>query len=70
MNELTTTRVKAPDITCGGCANSIKSAFGRVDGVTGVEVDVATKEVCITHDGHVDREKVLETLDRAGFPAE
>lgn len=70
MNELTTTRVKAPDITCGGCANSIKNAFGRVQGVSDVEVDVTTKEVCVTHDEQVDREKVLETLDRAGFPAE
>lgn len=41
-----------------------------VSGVSDVEVDVTTKEVRVTHDEQVDREKVLETLDRAGFPAE
>ena len=36
MKEITnnqTTTVTAPEIVCGGCANSIKKAFGEVEGV-------------------------------------
>ena len=66
-NEKTT--LTAPDIVCGGCANAIKNAFGRVPGVTGVEVDVATKQVTVGHDADVTREQVAQVLEKAGFPA-
>jgi copper chaperone CopZ len=64
-----TTRVTAPDIVCGGCAGAIKKALGNVEGVNAVEVDVETKAVTIEHAPDVSREKIVETLDRAGFPA-
>jgi copper chaperone len=66
-NETNTTTVTAPDITCGGCANAIKNAFGRVEGVDQVDVDVATKQVTVH--GTVDKDRVLDVLDKAGFPA-
>jgi copper chaperone CopZ len=69
VNETVTTKVTAPDIVCGGCANAIKNAFGRVEGVTGVEVDVPTKEVSVVHKDHIDRQKILDVLDKAGFPS-
>ena len=43
------TTLTAPDIVCGGCANAIKNAFGRVAGVSEVEVDVATKQQPVTN---------------------
>ena len=66
-DETNTTTVTAPDITCGGCANAIKNAFGRVEGVDQVDVDVATK--LVTVHGTVDKDRVLDVLDKAGFPA-
>jgi copper chaperone len=66
-DETNTTTVTAPDITCGGCANAIKNAFGRVEGVDQVDVDVATKQVTVH--GTVDKDRVLDVLDKAGFPA-
>ena len=68
-NETNTTTVTAPDITCGGCANAIKNAFGRVDGVEQVDVDVATKQVTVRHAAEVDRTRIVDILDQAGFPA-
>jgi copper chaperone len=68
-NETNTTTVTAPDITCGGCANAIKNAFGRVDGVGEVEVDIATKQVTVRHGENVDKDKIVDVLDKAGFPA-
>ena len=65
----TITTVTAPDITCGGCANAIKNAFGRVEGVDDVQVDVETKQVTVRHAEAVGKEKIIDVLDQAGFPA-
>lgn len=64
-NQVTT--VTAPEIVCGGCASSIKKALGNVEGVSGVDVDVATKRVTVNHDAQVSREKIVDALDRAGY---
>jgi len=64
------TTVTAPEIVCGGCANAIKNAFGRVDGVLGVEVDVATKQVSVKHESTVTREDIVRVLEEAGFAGE
>jgi copper chaperone CopZ len=64
------TTLAAPTIVCGGCAGAIKNALGKLGGVETVEVDVATKRVSVTHDSTVTRERLVEALDDAGFPAE
>lgn len=69
INDQTTT-VTAPEIVCGGCANSIKKAFGEVEGVSDVEVNVANKKVTVNHSADVSREKIVDVLDRAGYSAE
>lgn len=65
----TTTTVTAPDIVCGGCAGAIKNALGKVEGVSGVEVDVDAKRVSVEHRSDMRREEIVDVLDRAGFPA-
>jgi copper chaperone len=74
MNEATnnqkTTTVTAPEIVCGGCANSIKKAFGNVEGVSNVEIDVPSKKVTVNHSAQVSRDEIVEVLDRAGYSAE
>lgn len=70
INNNQTTTVSAPEIVCGGCANSIKKAFGSVEGVSDVEVDVASKKVTVNHSAEVSREKIVDVLDRAGYSAE
>ena len=69
-NETNTTTMTAPDITCGGCANAIKNAFGRVEGVGDVDVDIATKQVTVRHEASIDRGRIVDVLDQAGFPVE
>jgi copper chaperone len=66
----TKTNLTVEGITCGGCANSIKSALGRLEGVSNVQVDVDTKTVTVEHDEQrATRHAVVEALDKAGFPA-
>ena len=69
MNSEMNTKVTAPDIVCGGCANAIKNALGKIDGVSTVDVDVATKEVSVGHSSEVSTEQIVAALDKAGFPA-
>lgn len=66
----TETKLSVPSIVCGGCANGIKNALGKVSGIEKVEVDVATKIVTVEHKEEVSREKLANILDDAGFTAE
>lgn len=63
------TTLTAPDIVCGGCANAIKNALGRVSGVNEVDVDVTTKQVTVGHETDVTRDQLAKVLEDAGFPA-
>lgn len=56
-----------PEITCGGCAKSIQAALTQIECIRGVDVDIADKRVRLTADCEVDRERVTEALDNAGF---
>lgn len=67
---MATTVLHAPDIMCGGCAASIQKAFADVDGIGGVDVDVASKHVTVTHDDAlVTIDHIVIRLDHAGFTA-
>lgn len=60
----------APDIECDGCANAIKNAVGKVEGVQTVHVDVDHKEVSVTFGAPASDAQVISALDKAGFPVE
>lgn len=62
-----TTTLTAHGITCGGCANGVKNALRTVPGVADVQVDVARKQVTVTHDEHVNRADVVNAVKKAGF---
>jgi len=67
---VTKTEFASPDIECDGCANAIKKALGKADGVGSVAVDVAAKTVTVEHDNELASvEALLMRLDHAGFPA-
>lgn len=67
MTNTKTTTVTAPEIVCGGCANSISKALSSLDGIAQVNVDVKTKQVTVKHDETVSPEEIAITLDKAGF---
>lgn len=64
-----TTKLSAPTIVCGGCANAIKQALGAVAGVSEVAVETDTKIVTVEHDQRITRDDLIGALDEAGFPA-
>ncbi len=56
------------DITCGGCANSIKLALTKLPGVGSVEVDVASKTVEVEYSELTTISLIEAKLDDIGFP--
>lgn len=63
--------VTAPDISCGHCVASVKSAVGVLPGVASVEADADTKRVEIDFDpGRVSLAQIEAALDEAGYPVQ
>jgi copper ion binding protein len=53
-------------MTCGHCVSSVSTEVGKVAGVSGVDVDLATGRVTVTGDGYTD-ERIRTAVDEAGF---
>ncbi|XP_038993237.1 heavy metal-associated isoprenylated plant protein 45 [Hibiscus syriacus] len=53
---------------CEGCEKRIRRAISKIDGVDGLEIDMAMQKVTVT--GHVDEKKVLKVVRRTGRKAE
>ena len=64
---MNTTTLTAGGITCGGCANAVKTALLAVPGVSEVSVEVPEKRVTVSHDERVSRTTIVDSLNRAGF---
>ena len=58
-----------PDMSCMHCVKAIKTALGKVPGVTGVEVDLGSKHVTVAYDSAaVAVDDLKRTLASAGYP--
>ena len=63
MSEIT---LHVPGMTCGHCEAAVKGEIGKVDGVTGVEVDLQTKLVTVTGTA-LDNAALVAAVDEAGY---
>jgi copper chaperone CopZ len=55
-------------MSCGHCVQAVQAEVGAVPGVTGVDVDLDTKEVVVHGDG-VDDAAVRAAIVEAGYEA-
>lgn len=65
MNTIT---LKVGGMTCMGCVNSVKKLLSAVDGVQGVEIDLASGQVQISYDtvrGNVDA--MRQAIEDGGY---
>jgi copper chaperone len=63
-----TTRYAVKGMTCGHCVSAVSDEVGRIDGVTGVDVDLATGAVTVTSaTAAVDDAAVRDAVDEAGY---
>lgn len=54
-------------MTCGHCAASVKSEIGKIDGVTGVDVDLESGSVRVESTAALSEDAVLAAVDEAGY---
>lgn len=54
-------------MTCEHCVASVKEEVGEIDGVTGVDVDLASGRLDVTSEGDLDRSAVEAAVTEAGY---
>jgi copper chaperone CopZ len=64
---MTTTTYTVSRMTCGHCVSAVSSEVGRLAGVTGVQVDLATGAVTVTSEVPLDEAAVSAAVDEAGY---
>jgi copper chaperone CopZ len=57
------------DMTCGGCAASIRNAVTQVPGVQGIEIDVPSRQVVVDAPANVPAETIVAAMSAAGYTA-
>lgn len=63
----TSASYKVQGMTCGHCVSSVASEIGRIDGVSVVDIDLATGNVVVSSDGPVEVDLVRAAVDEAGY---
>lgn len=54
-------------MTCGHCVASVTEEVSKLDGVTGVDVDLASGRVTVESDRPLDDAAVAAAVDEAGY---
>lgn len=62
-----TTTLLVDGMTCDHCVSSVRSAIGKVDGVTDVSVDLASGQVTVATDSTPDEAALRAAVEDAGF---
>ena len=64
-----TVTLHAPNISCMHCVMAIKRAVGKLQGVSSVEGDAATKRVQVAFDPQqVTLEQIKQVMAEEGYP--
>ncbi|WP_405133032.1 heavy-metal-associated domain-containing protein [Nocardia sp. NBC_01388] len=64
---MNTTTVTVTGMTCGHCVSSVREEVGKISGVTGVDVDLASGRVDIEGEGPIGRDAIAAAVDEAGY---
>ena len=63
----TTSTYTVDGMTCGHCVASVTDEVSKIDGVTAVDVDLASGQVTVESDGPLDDTAVAAAVDEAGY---
>ncbi|GAA0911969.1 heavy metal-associated domain-containing protein [Nonomuraea longicatena] len=65
---MSTSAFTVTGMTCNGCANKVKGELGKVEGVSGVEVELATGRVTVTSQD-VEDARIIDAVEELGYEA-
>ncbi|MFT5110695.1 MAG: mercuric ion binding protein [Parasphingorhabdus sp.] len=69
--EIKTITLDIPKMDCPLCPITVKTALNRVDGVTEVDADLATKSALVSFDDKVTTvQALISATTNAGYPSE
>jgi len=54
-------------MSCDHCVNAVKTELGKIDGVTGVDVELSSGRVRIDSDALVSDTEIAAAIDEAGY---
>ena len=63
----TTSTYTVVGMTCGHCVASVTEEVSKIDGVTNVDVDLASGRVTVESDQPVDEAAFAAAVDEAGY---
>lgn len=63
----TTTTRSVVGMTCDHCVRAVSTEVGGIEGVTAVDVELASGLVTITSEGPLDEAAFAEAVDEAGY---
>ncbi|MFE7800446.1 heavy-metal-associated domain-containing protein [Nocardia sp. NPDC057440] len=64
---MATTTYTVTGMTCGHCVNSVREEIGKIDGVTSVDVDLATGAVKVDSTTQLIDADIVAAVDEAGY---
>lgn len=65
----TQTTFLVPGMTCGHCEKAVTEEVSKIDGVTGVTIDLESKSVTVDSTKPVAWDAFVAAVDEAGFEA-
>ncbi|MET8798435.1 heavy-metal-associated domain-containing protein [Nocardia fusca] len=63
----TTSTYTVTGMTCGHCVQSVQTEIGKIDGVTGVDVDLASGRVVVEGSAPIAEADIAAAVDEAGY---
>ncbi len=63
----TTSTFQVEGMTCAHCVTSVQTEVSTIDGVTAVDVDLATGQVTVTSNTQIDPNAVSVAVEEAGY---
>ncbi|NGM12504.1 copper ion binding protein [Verrucosispora sp. WMMA2044] len=64
---MVSTTYQVQGMTCGHCVNAVSTEIGAIEGVSDVQVDLATGQVIVTSDQPLSGDAVRAAVDEAGY---
>ena len=64
---VTTSTYAIKGMTCSHCVDAVSTELARLDGVTGVDVDLERGTAAVTSDRPLEIENVRAAVDEAGY---
>ncbi|MGW5918410.1 heavy-metal-associated domain-containing protein [Nocardia fluminea] len=54
-------------MSCGSCVGKVKNEIGKLDGISGVDIELATGRMTVIGAGAIDDALIQDTVENLGY---